>query len=133
MVGDAAGHASPWMGEGVLQSLIFGKDAGDVAIDAVTERDYSKRFLRRYYELLKKDDIYNRGFFSFADFYFPRIGERRIDAFHEFMNQYPEEEFLEFGWKILTSGKFRTFEGLRMLPNFFWYQLKGYVKELRGD
>jgi digeranylgeranylglycerophospholipid reductase len=133
MVGDVAGHASPWMGEGVLQSLIFGKDAGDVAIDAVTRGNYSKAFLKRYYKLLKKDDIYNRGFFSFADFYFPRIGERRIDAFHEFMNQYPEEKFLELGWKILTSGKFKAFEGLRFIPTFFWDQLKGYVKELRGD
>jgi digeranylgeranylglycerophospholipid reductase len=130
MVGDAAGHASPWMGEGVLQSLIFGKDAGDIAIESVTKGVYSKSFLKRYYKRLKADDLYNRGLFSFARFYFPRINEGMIDGFHEYFNHYTTfgEEFLETGWKVLTSGKFKVSEGLRFIPGFILYALKGYIK-----
>jgi len=135
MVGDAAGHASPWMGEGVLQSIIFGKDAGDVAVESVTKGACLESFLKRYYKLLKKDDIYNRGFFSFARFYFPRINEGMMDGFHEFLQDMAQrgDEYVEAGHKVITSGKFKSYELFKYLPGFTKCQLKGYLKGVKRN
>jgi len=46
IVGDAAGHASPWMIEGCLQSLIYGRDAGNICIDAISSERYSSKELK---------------------------------------------------------------------------------------
>ncbi len=61
IVGDAAGHASEWFIEGCLQALVFGRDAGSAALDSLSAEDYSRKYLKKYYKSLLKDDLYNRG------------------------------------------------------------------------
>ncbi len=67
IVGDAAGHVSEWFMEGCLQSLVFGRDAGTTALEAISNEDYSKRCLKKSYKLFIKDDLYNRGTLGYVN------------------------------------------------------------------
>jgi len=55
LVGDAARHADPITGGGIVNAMKAGFFAGSVAAEAVEKGDYSARFLRKYDELWKND------------------------------------------------------------------------------
>ena len=48
LIGDAGGFVSPISGEGIQTSVISGKVAGETAIEALQEEDYSKNILKKY-------------------------------------------------------------------------------------
>ena len=48
LVGDAAHHTDPLSGGGIVNALIGGKMAGEVAAEAVHKQDFSKKQLSRY-------------------------------------------------------------------------------------
>jgi len=104
MVGDSAGHANHWMAEGMLQSLIFGKDAGSIAVEAIAKEDYSGKFLKRYYSLLKKDDIFNRGFFGYGKSLLVRTSGTTEEIIHKLGEEFYERGESEYLRKILTQG-----------------------------
>ncbi len=55
LVGDAARHADPITGGGIVNAMKAGFFAGSVAAEAVERKDYSARFLRKYDELWMND------------------------------------------------------------------------------
>jgi digeranylgeranylglycerophospholipid reductase len=55
LVGDAARHADPITGGGIINAMRGGKIAGKVAAEAVRKNDFSARFLSRYDKLCKED------------------------------------------------------------------------------
>lgn len=60
LVGDAAHHTDPLSGGGIINALIGGRMAGEVAADAVREGDFSKKRLSRYqknWEKKKKKEL----------------------------------------------------------------------------
>lgn len=55
LAGDAAHHADPITGGGIINALKAGKYAGIVAVEAVEKENYSAEFLKKYDELWKND------------------------------------------------------------------------------
>ncbi len=55
LVGDAARHADPITGGGIINAMKGGKIAGKVAAEAVRKDDFSANFLSRYDKLWKED------------------------------------------------------------------------------
>ena len=55
LVGDAARHADPITGGGIINAMRGGKIAGKVAAEAVKRDDFSAKFLSRYDELCRED------------------------------------------------------------------------------
>jgi len=51
IVGDAAGFVDPLTGDGIRTAMLSGKFAGDVAVKSIKNGDYSKKFLKEYYDL----------------------------------------------------------------------------------
>ncbi len=47
-VGDSAGQSSALVGEGIRWAIMAGRMAGEVAVEAISERNYSREFLSRY-------------------------------------------------------------------------------------
>jgi digeranylgeranylglycerophospholipid reductase len=56
-VGDAAGHGSPLIGEGIRYALQFGYLAGEVAANAIATDDVSEDYLMQFYEEKWKEQI----------------------------------------------------------------------------
>ena len=54
IVGDAAGFVDPLTGDGIRTAMLSGKFAGDVAIKSIKNGDYSKKFLKEYYDLTEE-------------------------------------------------------------------------------
>ncbi len=104
MVGDSAGHANHWMAEGLLQSLVYGRDAGDIAIEALTKEDYSSRFLKKYYALLKRDDLFNRGFFGYGKSFLVRTSGVTEEVVHTVGEELYKRDEAEYCTKMLTQG-----------------------------
>ena len=48
MAGDSAAQASMLVGEGIRYAMEFGKFAGETAIEAVKENDFSEDILKKY-------------------------------------------------------------------------------------
>ncbi len=55
LVGDAARHADPITGGGIINAMKGGKIAGKVVAEAVRKNDFSEKFLSRYDRLWKDD------------------------------------------------------------------------------
>ena len=55
LAGDAAHHADPITGGGIINAMKAGKYAGAVAVEAIKSKNYSAEFLRRYDVLWKED------------------------------------------------------------------------------
>ena len=55
LVGDAARHADPITGGGIINAMKGGRIAGRVAAEAVRKNDFSARFLSRYDKMWKED------------------------------------------------------------------------------
>lgn len=101
IVGDAAGHANEFENEGFLQSLVFGDIAGKVATDSIRTKNATAKFLKRYYPLLLKNDLYNRGLFGFATNLIPRDRELLIlnlmcSVGNEFVKKYGVDMLLQW-------------------------------------
>ena len=62
IVGDAAGHVNPLTGGGIITALEAGKYAGEVAAQAIKEGDFSKKRLKEYEKICKKEigDSFNK-------------------------------------------------------------------------
>lgn len=62
IVGDAAGHVNPLTGGGIITALEAGKYAGEVAAEAIKEGDCSKKRLKEYEKICKKEigDSFNK-------------------------------------------------------------------------
>lgn len=54
IVGDAAGFVDPLTGDGIRTAMLSGKFAGDVAVKSIKNGDYSKKFLKEYYDLTEE-------------------------------------------------------------------------------
>ncbi|NQT27695.1 NAD(P)/FAD-dependent oxidoreductase [candidate division KSB1 bacterium] len=60
LVGDAAHHTDPLSGGGIINALIGGKMAGEVAAESITKKDVTKKQLSRYqkqWEKQKKKEL----------------------------------------------------------------------------
>ncbi|HEY9206595.1 MAG TPA: NAD(P)/FAD-dependent oxidoreductase [Candidatus Methanoperedens sp.] len=55
VVGDAAGQVSPLTAEGIYYSMISAKIAARTAMDAISENDFSKKYLEKYEHEWKKE------------------------------------------------------------------------------
>ena len=55
LAGDAAHHADPITGGGIINALKAGRYAGIVAAEAIKKKNYSTEFLRKYDKLWKND------------------------------------------------------------------------------
>lgn len=54
VVGDAAGFVDPLTGDGIRTAMLSGKYAGEVAAKSIKSNDYSKNFLKEYYDLTEE-------------------------------------------------------------------------------
>jgi len=55
IVGDAAGHVNPLTGGGIITALEAGKYAGETVAAAIKEGDHSKKRLKEYEKICKKE------------------------------------------------------------------------------
>jgi geranylgeranyl reductase family protein len=77
LIGDAAGFTSPINGEGIPSSLVSGKIAAEIALNALKEEDYSINFLKRF-KTNPEIKNYIRNFklrYSVSSFFYENQGE----------------------------------------------------------
>lgn len=55
VVGDAAGFVDPLTGDGIRTAMLSGKYAGEVAVKSIEKGNYSKKFLKEYYDLTEEN------------------------------------------------------------------------------
>ena len=55
VAGDAAGFVDPLTGDGIRTAMLSGKYAGIVASKSIKAEDYSKSFLKEYYDLTEEN------------------------------------------------------------------------------
>lgn len=54
IVGDAARFINPLTGDGIKTALLSGKYAAEVAVKSIKNEDYSKEFLKEYYDITEE-------------------------------------------------------------------------------
>ncbi len=54
IVGDAAGFVDPLTGDGIRTAMLSGKYAGEIAVKSIKNNNYSKKFLKQYYDLTEE-------------------------------------------------------------------------------
>jgi digeranylgeranylglycerophospholipid reductase len=119
LVGDNGGFVSPISGEGIPSAIISGKVAGETAINALQEEDYSDKILKKY-KINPEIKRIIRGFkvkLSMLDFFYENEGknfnrmlelaeedpEFKIHVVNLFLSKtLPPKDFLE---KIKNFGK----------------------------
>ena len=55
LVGDSAGHANPLVLEGIRYAIKFGRVAGEVAANAIKQKDTTAKTLQQYQKIWKKE------------------------------------------------------------------------------
>lgn len=108
LVGDAARLIDPMTGGGIINAIISGRFAGEVAAEAIQKGDTSKEFFEKYDELWKEDledrllrnyvakeklchisdDIFNKIIESLAGYKIERI--TTLDILRMIQERYPE-------------------------------------------
>jgi len=100
VVGDAAGQATSFIGEGIRPALEMGKIAGEIASEALSKGNFSKTFLKKYEDIWwERFGKYNRWsirFRSIAGPYFKK------DHWHELFSNLKKLSSQEF-YKVLRS------------------------------
>lgn len=130
-VGDAAGHATPHMLEGVRPCIESATLCGEVAAEAYIERDYGERFLRKFEEMWQSQNrLLYLYLLSGAEVAFSKNDqdiERRIRA--QMKRKRDPESFLRGlrGWfkfpiSLLTLKPDRTY--LEFLIHFAYHNLR---------
>jgi flavin-dependent dehydrogenase len=101
LVGDAAGHATPYIGEGIRPGIEMGRAAAELAVRALTDGDLSARRLRTDYEAVwweryGRYDLWSDLFRHFSSTCFK---DAQWDEFMEKLQGLTAEEF----YSILKS------------------------------
>lgn len=92
IVGDAAGHVNPLTGGGIITALEAGKYAGEVAAEAIKEGDCSKKRLKEYEKICKKEigDSFNK-YFKTKE-YMLSLSDEELDSIAEAFQDYEFEK-----------------------------------------
>jgi len=133
MVGDSAGHANHWMGEGMLQSLIFGRDAGDIAVESISHENYGEGFLKRYYKLLKRDDVFNRGFYGYGKSFLVRTSGMLPELIHATVNPLANlhrEDISDLGREAITGGNLSISDWMKLIKPAAPAIIKEFLKQV---
>ena len=92
IVGDAAGHVNPLTGGGIITALEAGKYAGEVAAEAIKEGNCSKKRLKEYEKICKKEigDSFNK-YFKTKE-YMLSLSDEELDSIAEAFQDYEFEK-----------------------------------------
>lgn len=92
IVGDAAGHVNPLTGGGIITALEAGKYAGEVAAEAIKEGDCSKKRLKEYEKICKKEigDSFNK-YFKTKE-YMLSLSDEELDSIADAFKDYEFEK-----------------------------------------
>ncbi len=134
LAGDAAGHATPYIGEGVRPGIEMGRAAADIFTEACRTGDFSEKFLRGSYEKIwwERYGIYDIWSDLFRHFSSTCFSDRQWDAFMAKLQNLSDDEFYD----ILKS-EYSTAIVLKMFPEklvpyYFRYQLRRLVTFISG-
>ena len=135
LVGDAAGHAFPYIGEGFRPSMLMGREAARIAVKALEENDLSKK------RLMEFEGVWwdNFGKYSFWAIIARHIGVNCNSEEHDFvlkrMHGLSYDEFFDYVqsrytwrlfYKIISVKLF-----LKYIKNHFRFHLPRFRKFLR--
>ncbi len=118
LVGDAARHADPITGGGIINAMIGGSFAGDVAAEAVERGDYTKKTLQKYDHLWKNDFGKNVDRNKALQQKLINLDDKNLDMLAHSISDYDLEEFSVK--KIVT-------ELIRKNPRLLWDLRKLFV------
>jgi len=92
IVGDAAGHVNPLTGGGIITALEAGKYAGEIAAEAIKEGDCSKKRLKEYEKICKKEigDSFNK-YFKTKE-YMLSLSDEELDSIADAFKDYEFEK-----------------------------------------
>lgn len=100
LVGDAARQVNPITGGGVVQGMIAGSIAGKVAADAIREKRFDAKFLKKYSsEWEKKLGKTQRTMFTMKE-KFLTMSDERFNNIVSFCQKIPKDKF---GLKVLFT------------------------------
>ena len=127
LVGDAAGQATPYIGEGVRPGIDMGRKAAEILIEALRKDDLSESTLRRPYERFwwnnyGKYDIYSDLFRHFSSTCFD--DGQWDDFFKGIDEKLTSEEFYEVLKSQYTSEIVFKMFNMKMAPHYFKYQAR---------
>jgi hypothetical protein len=117
LAGDAAGTPEPFMAEGVYQAMYSGRLAGEWAMKAHRDRDFSRQYFKQYMEALKDSPVG-------VDF---TSGGTLRDFFRQFMSR-EFYEFFDAVGDIMFYGMITMAEphalGMGRIPGIAWRKRK---------
>lgn len=134
MVGDSAGHSNDLDCEGVANSLILGDCAGSCAADAVTKEKFSEPYLKRYYKIIKKKDLFNRGLTGYEASFMPRFPSF-VCGFFDYgkkMLEKDPENISKIGKNFMADGSVSLSDELRYGPSMIAHIAMYYLTKKMG-
>jgi len=95
LVGDAAGHATPYIGEGIRPSIEMGRAAAEILMKAMKENDFSEKTLRSQFENIwwKKYGRYDLWSDLFRHFSSTCFKDKQWDRFMAKLQDLDDKEF----------------------------------------
>lgn len=129
MAGVSAGHGTYWLGAH-MQSIIYGWDAGSVAVESIGNDDYSGNFLKKYYGLLKKDCIYNMGLYGYASQLCTRFPWLIGSTMCDMMNYLSDKSWGPPLIHTTAVGKFKFSDYAKVTPSLIPRALKRLSEEV---
>ena len=115
LVGDAAGHATPFIGEGIRPGIDMGITAAEILLESFRTNDFSEitlrsKFEKYWMEEYGKFDIYSNLFRHFStsfgnkdwNKFFKRIDNKLTEE--EFFKVLKSQYTFDIAWKIFNTG-----------------------------
>lgn len=111
IVGDAAGHVSALVGEGIRFAIEIGKYAGIVASEAIQSKDYSKKFLQKYEKIWKRKHEKNLKIGYEINRHISLYSDEKWDEKIELISKLNPEQFSKFLKADFSVGLFLSILG----------------------
>ncbi|HEY3358701.1 MAG TPA: hypothetical protein VGQ83_35970 [Polyangia bacterium] len=133
LAGDAAGHATPYIGEGVRPGMVMGHAAAGIALDALASGDFSGDTLRRrfedaWWERFGRYDIWSDLFRNFSSTCF---SDTEWDAFFLKLRTLSPDEFYLVLRSEYNVDIVRKMFPYGLVPHYVSYQARSAVDFFR--
>jgi flavin-dependent dehydrogenase len=130
LVGDAAGHATPYIGEGIRPGIEMGRAAAEILLDALRDNDLSgdrlcARFENTWWDRYGRYDIWSDLFRHFSSTCFK---DKQWDQFMDKVQVLTDDEFYDV---LKSEYSFRIV--LKMFPvKLAWHYLRYKFRKIAG-
>lgn len=133
LAGDAAGHATPYIGEGVRPGMDMGYAAAGILLDALANGDFSEATLRSRYEAAWWEKYGHFDIWSdlFRHFSSTSFGDKEWDTCFEILRALSADEFYSVLRSEYSTELVRKMFPYKVLPHYLAYQSRRALDTLR--